>query len=59
MRWVFIGSIFILFLILISIGFQSVFGDKYGTLGIRHSDNPVVCIFEPDHLYTDKGEDID
>ena len=58
MRWVFIGSIFILFLILISIGFQSVFGDKYGTLGIRHSDNPVVCIFEPDHLYTDKGEDI-
>ena len=32
--------------------------DEYGTLGIRHSDNPVVCIFEPDIIYTDKGEDI-
>jgi len=57
MRWEFIG-ILLLFLFLISFGFQSVFGDQYKTLGIRHSDNPIVCIFEPDPLYTDKGEDI-
>ena len=36
----------------------SASADQYKTLGIRHSDNPVVCIFEPDILYTDKGEDI-
>ena len=36
----------------------NAFGDEYKTLGIRHSDNPVVCIFEPDILYTNKGEDI-
>jgi hypothetical protein len=57
MRLEFIG-ILILFLFLISFGIQSAFGDKYGTLGIRHSDNPVVCIFEPDPLYTDRGVDI-
>ena len=34
------------------------YADQYKTLGIRHADNPVVCIFEPDPLYTDKGEDI-
>jgi len=32
--------------------------DEYTALGIRHADNPVVCVFEPDTLYTDKGEDI-
>ena len=36
----------------------SASADQYKTLGIRHADNPVVCIFEPDPLYTDKGEDI-
>ena len=34
------------------------YADQYKTLGIRHADNPIVCIFEPDPLYTDKGEDI-
>ena len=34
------------------------YGDQYKTLGIRHLDNPTVCIFEPDTLYTDDGEDI-
>ena len=32
--------------------------NQYKTLGIRHSDNPVICIFEPDPLYTDKADDI-
>ena len=36
----------------------TAYADQYKTLGIRHADNPVVCIFEPDPLYTDKGEDI-
>ena len=36
----------------------TAFADEYKTLGIRHSDNPVVCIFEPDILYTDRGEEI-
>jgi hypothetical protein len=34
------------------------YGDQYGTLGIRHVDNPVVCIFEPDPLYTDDVEEV-
>ena len=34
------------------------YADEYKTLGIRHTDNPIVCIFEPDPMYTDKGEDI-
>ena len=34
------------------------YADQYKTLGIRHLDNPTVCIFEPDILYTDNGEDI-
>ena len=34
------------------------YADEYKTLGIRHVNNPTVCIFEPDPLYTDKGEDI-
>ena len=36
----------------------TAYADQYKTLGIRHSDNPVVCIFEPDILYTDRGEEI-
>ena len=34
------------------------YADEYTTLGIRHAENPVVCVFEPDPLYTDKGKDI-
>ena len=29
------------------------YGDEYRTLGIRHADNPVVCVFEPHPLFTD------
>jgi len=29
-----------------------VYGDQYKTLGIKHSTNPQICIFEPDSLYT-------
>jgi hypothetical protein len=36
----------------------SSYADQYRTLGIRHSDNPVICIFEPDPLYTDEANDI-
>jgi hypothetical protein len=57
MRLAFIG-ILVLFIFLMSFGIQSVYPDQYKTLGIRHTDNPVVCIFEPDILYTDRGEDI-
>ena len=57
MIWAFVG-VLILFLFLISFGFQSVFGDQYGTLGIRHADNPVVCVFEPDPMYTDDVEGV-
>jgi len=34
------------------------YGDEYSTLGIRHADNPVVCVFEPDPLYTDDVEGV-
>jgi len=57
MIWAFVG-VLVLFLFLISFGFQSVFGDQYGTLGIRHADNPVVCVFEPDPMYTDDVEGV-
>ena len=36
----------------------SAYGDEYKTLGIRHADNPTVCIFEPDSLYTDDTESV-
>ena len=26
--------------------------DQFKTLGIKHSTNPQICIFEPDSLYT-------
>jgi len=28
------------------------YADQYKTLGIKHSTNPQICIFEPDSLYT-------
>ena len=34
------------------------YGDQYGTLGIRHADNPIVCVFEPDPMYTDDVEGV-
>ena len=30
----------------------TAYADEYSVLGIRHQDNPVVCVFEPDPLYT-------
>ena len=32
--------------------------DEYSSLGIRHADNPTICIFEPDPLYSSKGDSI-
>lgn len=32
--------------------------DQYKTLGVRHADVPLVCIFEPDPLYTDDINDV-
>ena len=34
------------------------YGDQYETLGIRHADNPIVCVFEPDPMYTDDVEGV-
>ena len=34
------------------------YGDEYRTLGIRHADNPIVCVFEPDPMYTDDVEGV-
>ena len=36
----------------------NAYADEYNSLGIRHSTNPVVCLFEPDPLYTDNAEGI-
>ena len=57
MRWTFIGML-ILFLFLISFGFQSVFGDQFKALGIKHQNIPLTCIFEPHPAITDYAEDI-
>ena len=35
-----------------------VYGDQYEALGIRHADNPTVCVFEPDPMYTDDVEGV-
>jgi len=34
------------------------YGDQYKTLGIRHADNPTVCVFEPDPMFTDDVEGV-
>ena len=34
------------------------YGDQYEALGIRHADNPIVCVFEPDPMYTDDVEGV-
>jgi hypothetical protein len=38
--------------------FANAYADEYDVLGIRHADNPVVCVFEPDPLYTDNVEGV-
>jgi len=38
--------------------FANAYADEYNVLGIRHADNPVVCVFEPDPLYTDNVEGV-
>jgi len=35
-----------------------VYGDQYKTLGIKHSTNPQICIFEPDSLYTNDADGV-
>ena len=57
MRWEFIG-ILLLFIFLIGFGFQSVFGDQFKTLGIKHQGIPLTCIFEPHPAITDKRDEI-
>ena len=53
------GLIISLILLLVCISMLSfAWADEYGTLGIRHADNPVVCIFEPDPMYTDDVEGV-
>ena len=54
-------SIVSMVLIVSIVCFSSLYtahADEYSVLGIRHADNPVVCIFEPDPLYSDKGKEI-
>jgi hypothetical protein len=36
----------------------TAYADEYNVLGIRHQTNPVVCVFEPDPLYTDNVEGV-
>jgi len=36
----------------------TAYADEYNALGIRHSTNPAVCIFEPDPMYTDNVEGV-
>ena len=36
----------------------TAYADEYTSLGIRHADNPLICLFEPDPLYSDKGKEI-
>ena len=45
-------------LICISMVSFGAWADEYQSLGIRHPTNPVVCLFEPDPLYTDNAEGI-
>ena len=40
-------------LICISMVSFGAWADEYSSLGIRHPTNPVVCLFEPDPLYSD------
>ena len=51
LAWLIVGLVFAGIL-------ANAYADEYKSLGIRHATNPQVCIFEPDPLYTDKGEDI-
>ena len=50
----YLGIFIAMFLLVMIFGvyLQSVFGDEYGTLGIRHPTNPIVCVFEPDPSHT-------
>ena len=34
------------------------YADQYKTLGIKHSTNPQICIFEPDSLYTNDADGV-
>ena len=53
MEKLFAGLVVSSILLLICLGMLSfAWADEYRTLGIKHADNPQVCIFEPDILYT-------
>ena len=53
-----IVSIVLMVSIVCTSGILFAEADVYKTLGIRHADNPVVCVFEPDPLYSDNGKEI-
>ena len=54
-----IGLIISFILLLVCINMLSfAWADQYGVLGIRHADNPMVCVFEPDPMYTDDVEGV-
>ena len=36
----------------------NAYADEYDVLGIRHANNPTVCVFEPDPLSTDNVEGV-
>ena len=60
MSAIFIGLFIGLFLLLMLFGIyiQSVFADEYGTIGIRHPTNPIICVFEPDPTHTEDVEGV-
>ena len=51
LAWLIVGLVFVSVL-------ANAYADEYQSLGIRHPTNPVVCLFEPDPLYTDNAEGI-
>ena len=51
LAWLIVGLVFAGIL-------ANAHADEYSSLGIRHPTNPVVCLFEPDPLYTDNIEGV-
>lgn len=60
MSAIYLGIFITMFLLLMLFGvyLQSVFGDEYSTIGIRHPTNPVICVFEPDPTHTEDVEGV-
>ena len=60
MSGIYLGVFVTMFLVLMLFGIyiQSVFADEYGTIGIRHPTNPIICVFEPDPTHTEDVEGV-